>query len=335
MDNTIVQVGNFVSTGANTVIQLRESVDWMEVYNVTQANGIQTTGYAVKFYWQNGFSSDAAWKTFVFNDANVQNSEIFISSVGFTYVDSSAVQNGVILNTITAISNASIPVVTNSGTNGLVPGSVVRLFNVAGAQQLGAMDFTVGYNTLSSTTFSLDYMPQIAAGTTGSFQQINWNPAFYPARRYITQITQAAQAVVTLSVTHQYQVGQLVRVVVPAAFGMVQMNNLQGTIVAVNTSTTGSGSNSITLDINSSAFSAFVFPLSSAAPFTSAEIVPIGEDTGFALSANQNILSDATVDTGYIGMILAGGANGPAGVADDLIFWRAGKAFSNTGLSSY
>ena len=236
---------------------------------------------------------------------------------------------------LTAISNASIPVVTNSGTNGLVPGSVVRLFNVAGAQELGAMDFTVGYNTLSSTTFSLDYMPQIAAGTTGSFQQINWNPAFYPARRYITQITQAAQAVVTLSVTHQYQVGQLVRVVVPAAFGMVQMNNLQGTIVAVNTSTTGSGANSITLDINSSAFSAFVFPLSSAAPFTSAEIVPIGEDTGFALSANQNILSDATVDTGYIGMILAGGANGPAGVADDLIFWRAGKAFSNTGLSSY
>lgn len=326
MDNTIIQQGRFTATGSAVTLQLRSDVDWMAVYNVTVGAASQTTAVGVKYYWQRGFPAGAKWSTLKSNAANAANLEQYITSNGFTLVDSSVQTPGVLNATITAISNASIPVVSNSGTNGLSAGDVVRLINVAGGQQLGGFDFTVGYNTLTTGTFSLDYMSQIVAATTGSWRKINFDPIFYPRRRYITKISQAAQAVVTLSVTHGYKVGQEVRMVVPAAYGMVEMDGILATIVAVNTTTTSG--NTITINVDSSAFTAFAWPLTAAVPFTAAETVPVGEDTAQALSSAVDILSDATLNTGYIGMILAGGASNPGGAASDVVYWVAGKSFS-------
>lgn len=326
MDNTIIQQGRFTSDGTTKTLQIRSDLDWMMVYNTTIGAASQTTAVGVKYYWQRGFPAGAKWTTFKSNAANAANLEQYLTSNGFTLVDSSVQTPGVLNATITAVSNAAIPVVTNTGTNGLAAGDVVRIINVASAQQLGGYDFTVGYNTLSTTTFSLDYMAQIVAGTTGSWRKINFNPLYYPRRRFITKITQAAQAVITMSVTHGYTVGQLVRFVVPAAFGMVEMNGLQGTIVAINTTTTSG--NTITVDIDSSAFTAFAFPLSAAVPFSPALVVPVGEDSAEALSADVNTLDDATINTGYIGITLTGGANNPGGASNDVLYWVAGKSFS-------
>lgn len=325
MDNTILQQGRFTSTGANVLLPVRSDIDWMKVYNRTQAEAGQTTAVGVEYYWQRGFDAGAKWTYFKSNAAAAANLSQYITSNGFTLVDTSVQTPGVLNATITAVSNAAIPVVSNSGTNGLVAGDVVRLINIAGAQQLGGYDFTVGYNTLTSGTFSLDYCPQIVAGTTGSWRKIPFNPIFYPRRRRVMSISQASQAVVVTSVTHGYQVGQEVRFVVPPAFGMVEINGLQGTIVAVNTTSTV---NSFTVNIDSSAFTAFSFPLTAASPFTPAEVVPVGEDTAQALALGQDILSDATINTGFIGMQLAGGVNCPAGAASDVMYWVAGKSFS-------
>ncbi len=327
-DNTIIQQGFFTSTGASVNIPLRSSVDWMRVYNTTIAAANQTTAIGVEFYWQAGFPAAAQWQYLKSNAAAAANLSQYLTSGGFTYVDSSVNVYGALTATITAISTASIPVATNTGTNGLAAGSIVRLSTVAGAPQLGGMDFTVGYNTLSSTTFSLDYMAQLTvAGTTGVWELVNFDPIYYPRRRFITNITKATLAVVTLSVTHGYKVGQLVRMSVPAGFGMTQMNGLQATIVAVNTTTTSG--NTITLNVDSSSFTTFAFPLAAAYPFTPAQVVPMGEDTPVAISQGVNILSDATVNTAFIGMNLAGGATGPGGAVSNVMFWVAGKSFSN------
>lgn len=326
MDNTIIQQGRFTATGSAVTLQLRSDVDWIEVYNTTIGAASQTTAVGVKYKWFRGFPAGAKWTTFKSNAANAANLEQYLTSSGFTLIDSSAQTPGTLQATITAISNAAIPVVSNSGTNGLSAGDVVRLFDVASAQQVGGFDFTVGYNTLTTGTFSLDYMSQIVAGTTGSWRKISFDPIFYPRRRFITKITAAASAVVTLSVTHGYKVGQVVRMVVPAAFGMVEMDGLQATITAINTTTTSG--NTITLDIDSSAFTAFAWPLSAAVPFTAAEVIPMGEDTAAALDAAVDILSDATLNTSYIGLQLAGGASCPGGAASDVVYWVAGKSFS-------
>lgn len=325
MDNTIIQQGAFTSTGSTVRIPLRSDVDWMYVYNLTQANGAQTTAVGVKYYWQRGMAAGAKWTTFASNAAAASNLEQYITSNGFTLYDTSLQTPGALNATITAISNAAIPVVTNSGTNGLVAGDVVRLVNVTGAQQLGGFDFTVGYNTLSTTTFSLDYMSQIVAGTTGSWRKINFNPIFYPRRRFITSISKASQAVVVTSVTHGYTIGQQVRFAVPAAYGMTQINGLTGNIVDINTSTTV---NSFTVDIDSSAFTTFAFPLTAAVPFTPAEVIPVGEDTATALLYGTDILGDSTENVSTMGIILTGGVNCPGGAASDQIMWVAGKSFS-------
>lgn len=326
MDNTILQQGRFTSTGSSVTIQLRSDVDWMAVYNVTQGAAAQTTAVGVKYYWQRGFPAAAKWATFKSNAVNAANLEQYITSSGFTLVDSSASPYGAVNATITAISAAAIPVVSNSGINGLVAGDVVRITDVTGGLQISGMDFTVGYNTLTTGTFSLDYMAQIVAATTGSWSKIKFSPLFYPAHRYITKITQASQAVVTFSVTHGYKVGQIIRFSVAPAFGMAEISGLSGTIVAIDTTTTTG--NSVTVDIDSSAFTAFAFPLTADVPFDAAIVVPVGENTSSALALGVDTLTDATVNTGYIGMVLAGGVNNPAGAASDVVYWVAGKSFS-------
>ena len=124
MDNTIIQQGSFTSTGAAVTIPLRSGVDWMRVYNYTQAGNGSGSGVGYEFYWQYGMADGSAIEWLQTSGAS---SVTTLSSGGFTYVDSSLNALGAAHSTITAISTASIPVVTNTGTNGIAAGDVVYL----------------------------------------------------------------------------------------------------------------------------------------------------------------------------------------------------------------
>jgi len=328
MDGTIIQQGRFTADGSVKELQIRSDVDWMQVLNYTVADDdTQTTAVGVEYYWQRGMSADTGIEYKKSNAANAAQLVTALASGGFTLLDTSDSPLDTLNATTTAISNAAIPVVSNSGTNGLVAGDVVRIINTTSAQQLGGFDFTVGYNTLTSGTFSLDYMSQLAvAGTTGSWRKIKFDPQFYPRHRFITKATSSGTStVVTLSVTHGFTAGQAVRFVVPSAYGMVELDGLIGNITAVDTTTTTG--NTITVDIDSSAFTAFAFPATGDVPFTAALVVPVGET---ANGTYANNLGDATDNVSFIGMQLAAGADSPAGQANDVIYWRAGKSFSVT-----
>ena len=81
----------------------------------------------------------------------------------------------------------------------------------------------------------------------------------------------------------------------------------------------------IALDIGSSGFSAFAFPVTADVPFSKAEIIPIGRT---ATEDNSNNLEGAVVNISYIGMELGAGIHGPAGLNDEVIYWIAGKSLS-------
>lgn len=323
--------GSFTSTGNAQTIQIRSGIDWFRTLNFTQAGTQQGTGRGVEFYWQNGMAAGSAFEWKKTNSTDALNL-VTITSGGFTLVDSS-LNAPLILNNgstgISAISNATPPVATVGSTAGMTAGGVVRLYNVTNAQQVGGMDFTFGLNTFSSTTFSLDYIASLGAGVgaAGNFAVIPFDPIYYPRRRSISNITQASQAIVTLTVTHGYTVGQAVRFYVSPVNGMYQINNLIGNITAIDTT-----NNTITVDINTSAFNAFVFNVNTSVPFTPAQVVPVGEDTALAQQNNQNILADATINTGYLGIILAGGPQSPAGSNGDLIYWQGGSVFSTQNI---
>lgn len=322
-DNTIILQGAFVSTGLATTIPLRSSVDWMHVWNGTQmALGTINTG--VHFYWQRGMPAGTGFIDWHAAATQVLSNNVMAAPTGFTLVDTSIPTLGAPVAT-TNVTAALPPLVLTGNTQGMVTndGRVIRLYNIAGGQQFGGIDFTIGA-VVNNVSIALAYAPQPIAALAGNYRIVNTNPLYYPRNRTPVQITQAVQAVVTTSVQHDYTVGQQVRFRIPAAWGMVELDGMTGTIVARNIAV-GTGNNTFTVDIDTTGFAAFAMPLTAAAPFTPAEVVPVGETANILYT---NLLDDATTNISFIGMQLAAGALSPAGLVNEQIAWQAGKSFN-------
>jgi hypothetical protein len=263
---------------------------------------------------------------------------------GFFYVDTSNIAVGPSVG-IVSIDNSTPPVVETASSAGLIANSsIVRIYNTAGALQFGGMEFTVGA-IADATHFELAFAPTIiAAAGPGTYRIVAATPFtyWYPSLRYISGITrstgsgdanaQIGLTVVTMSVTHPYTVGQKVRLKIPTvtavAFGTTELNNVEATIVAIGDADLNGFTNTITLDVDSSAMTAFAYPLTADPAFTPAQVIPIGEQTSVALNLGQNILGDSTENRAKIGLLLKGGATGPAGVDADVVDWQAYKSFN-------
>lgn len=331
MDGTILTQGKFTSTGASQIIDIPQQADWMIVYNYT--NAAAQGNDSVKFYWQRGMDDGTGIRFFKSGGADTLNLLTLASPNGFTAVDTSANPLAAPV-AVTSATNAVRPVVSTGSTAGLVAGDVVRLTNMTGQEDLSGYDFTVD-TIVANTSFriagALATAPG-AAATAGFWRKIKFNPIFYPRHRFIVNITQAASAVVTLSIPSGYKVGQEVRFIIPSTFyGMTELNNLVGTVTAVDDTV---ATQTITVDINTSTFTAFTFPTAAqaAVPYTKAMVIPAGEDTAAAIAASQDILSDATRNTAVLGMLLAAGADSPAGANGDVMYWLAGHSQQTTNV---
>ena len=111
------------------------------------------------------------------------------------------------------------------------------------------------------------------------------NPTFQPAMREISSITQSSPAEITTTFDHDYRTGDIVRIYIPDGYGMKQIDGFKGDI-------TVTGTDTFTMDINSTSFDALVIPIPSARPwyFNSVpHIVPVGEVTANLGAAVQNI----------------------------------------------
>ena len=237
-----------------------------------------------------------------------------------TFYDSTKSSLGPLLK-VSAISAADPPVVTGD-KGGVKKGDIVRIINVEDAKQISGMDFTVGNKTLSDTTFSLDYMQKLdAAGKAGFYRIVNPAKVVTQNLRYITKITKGTETVITFSVTHPYTKGQVLRFVVYKSNGMKEINGREGIITSVDTE-----NNTVTVDIDSSSFSDFVFPKSADNPCTPAHVVVSGVGS---CAKGGSITNEATS-----GWMLAGGKGMPMGEADDEIYISAKAYGTSAGKSS-
>lgn len=109
-------------------------------------------------------------------------------------------------------------------------------------------------------------------------------PEFQPAINTIVSITISYPAIVTTTTNHLYVTGTIVRLVIPAADGMQQANNLTGVIKVT-------GANTFLIDIDTRTFDPFVIPVAPL-PFinTCAQVIPIGEANWTLNAAAQNVL---------------------------------------------
>lgn len=325
---TIITQGNFTSTGVGQKISLPSSTDYFKVTNLTQLATTQATGRGVMFEWyKNLVAADNAIEWLKTNSTNVLNMTL-VTSGGFTYVPTAPIIEAQAANAITGITAASPGVVTQ--TNTYSNGDIIRLYATTGMLQIAGMDFQISSASGSGyTLIGLRAAGFAAAATAGFTRRISQFNAVLPETLYVTEITQATQAVVRTSIDPSlvYVVGMKVRFSVPYSFGMIEMNNLTGKIVAVS-----AANYTITVDIDSTAFTAFAFPASTASPTAPlfATIAPAGASTQYDPITGVQTGYDFQKQpfrtaqfTPY--MYLAAGAQSPAGSTGDVIVYQAFK----------
>lgn len=106
-------------------------------------------------------------------------------------------------------------------------------------------------------------------------------PAFQPAMRIVTAISQSNPCVITTSFAHQYDSGIIVRFDIPLANGMQQ---LIGTSVNPLTfAITITGNSTFTVPVDSTKYQAFVNN-------ECAMVVPVGELNSQLTDATRNVL---------------------------------------------
>lgn len=289
--------GSFTADGTVQTIRLPSGVTEIELYNVTDFGSAAANTNVMKARGLSSLPAGSGYYTPKTNGAATLGTETMTATGGFTFISDSGSQTPEAALAVTSATNAAPPVLTmTSSTGNILQGDIVRYYGASGQYNISGMDFTAG-TVVANTSIALAYMTAPGAvGSGGYARRIPYDARFYPRNRYIVSISQAASAVVVLSVTHGFTVGQKVRFIVPSAFGMTQMNNLLGTVTAINTTT-----NSITVDIDSSGFTAFAFPSSAtaAAGVSFAQVVPVGEA---ASGSYANLLDDATLNQSFTGV---------------------------------
>lgn len=332
-DNTIIQQGSFISEGEGVILPIRSDLDWMNVINMTEAAAANAS-HGVSYEWRRGFAANDGLVTLrnaAATAVNVSTSDA-LNVGGFTLIDSSVNNPGAPI-AITNISNGGLVLTAN--TAGLSIGSIVRLSNVTVAPQLAGLDFRVTAIN-PGVSFSIPVPVGFVGGaTTGSYRIIPYFPLFYPRNRTVINVTQdlSGVALVSTTVDHGFTAGQQVQFYIPVvtatAFGMTQLSgfNSRPNQVVPLTATVTSVVNVLQfrISIDTSGFTAFAFPTAASTRFSPAQVIPVGE---VAADPYANILDDATLNTGVIGIGLAAGITSPAGSDGDLVYWVAGKSFS-------
>ena len=329
---TILTGGSFISTGAGVRIPLPSSADYFKTWNITQyAAGAPSTVVGGEWFGSKfGAGASAAnsglrWKKSGSSAILIDSFSTSTPTDGFTYVQTNPVVEAQAANAITVISNASPAVVTQ--TNTYSEGDYIRFYGTTGMLQYGGIVAQI--STVSGSGYTLKGIRAtgLTAGSAGVTRRVSKYAAVDPEFLFVTEITKATSAVVRCSVdpSPYYVVGMLVHFSVPPTFGMTEINNLTGKITAIS-----STNYTMTVDIDSSAFTTFAFPLTTLSPTAQlfATVAPAGQRTQFdpvTLVQTGYDFNKAPFHTGQFTpyMFLAGGANSPAGDNADKINWMA------------
>lgn len=342
MPFTIVSQGTFTqpATAVTQYVNLPSGVDYFKTINLTQISATNANSCVVGEWFNGGeaaanitFTNDGI--CYYKNSSNALNVSSFSqqSGAGFTFVNSFPAPQAALTGTTITKATAAVATVTNTYSNG----DQVTIYNAVGMQQISGMTFTI--SSVSGSGFTLLGLNSSAFATAAtSFQVRKVTPALpvAPSYLYVTNVTQAAQGVVTVSQAHNYVVGQAIEFQVPGVFGMTQLNNFnqaQSKPIIITAVTTYG----FTININTTGYTAFAFPASTASPTAQlfATVSPAGQITQYnpmtGVQTGYNF-NQVPFHTGLFipYMVLPAGALAPGGVAGDVIMWQAYKMETGT-----
>jgi hypothetical protein len=338
---TIVTQGTFTqpATAVNQIIPLPSGADYFKTFNLTQYATTQATGRVVTGEWFGGgltaVNDGLRWaKTNSTSAINIDKFSTATASNGFTYVTKFPAPQAALIGTTITAANPAVASVTNTYSNG----DTVVIYNAVGMQQISGMTFTI--SSVSGSAFTLLGLNAsgFAGGATAFLvRRVNQFTPVEPSFLFVTAVTQAVQAQVTVSQANSVYLGQKFDFTVPASFGMVQLNNFyqpQNLPVVV---TSIVDAYNFTINLDTTNYTAFAFPASALSPTAQlfATIAPAGQSTQFnpitGVQTGYNFLQ-IPFHTGIFVpyMYVPAGAQSPGGSAGDVIVWQAYKMETGT-----
>lgn len=338
---TIVSQGTFTqpATAVNQIIPLPSGADYFKTINLTQMATTQGTGRVVAGEWfGGGLTADndgLRWKKTNSTSAiNIDKFSTSTASNGFTYVTSFPAPQAALTGTTITQANGAVASVTNTYSEG----DTVIIYNAVGMQQISGMTFTISSVSGSAfTLLGLDSSGFAAGATAFSVRRVSQFTPVEPSFLYVTKISQAAQAQVTVSQANSVYLGQKLEFTIPGSFGMVQLNNYyqaQSLPVVV---TSIVDAYNFTINVNTTGYTAFAFPASTSSPTAQlfATIAPAGQSTQFnpitGVQTGYNFLQIPFHSGVFIPyMYVPAGAQSPGGSAADVIVWQAYKMETGT-----
>lgn len=340
MPFTIVTQGTFTqpTPAVGQTIPLPSGADYFISTNLTQMNLAPNPGVCVRGEWYGGglsaVNDGLRWtKTLSTNAINIDKFSTATASNGYTYVNAPPQPEAALTGTTITNANPAVATVTNTYSEG----DVVQIFNSTGMLQIAGMAFTISSVSGSGfTLLGLNASGFAAPATAFQVRRIAKLMPVEPRFLYVTAISKATQAVVTVSEQHQYVVGQKVEFTIPGSFGMVQLNNYYlpqnkpPVITAVTAYT-------MTINVDSTNFTTFAFPTSTASPTAQlfATVTSAGQSTQFnpitGVQTGYNFQYVPYHSGNFIPfMYLPAGALSPGGAAGDIIVWQAYKMETGT-----
>lgn len=269
--NSYIQSGYYTSDTTAKNIPLPDRPDYFFVLDSTNWGAATTAVAAMKSEWYRGMANGSYLQTGQISAAAASNYMYGANgtSGGFTFIDQSNPPTFANVALI-AVTGTNTWVVSTGTTTGLAVGDYVRLINVTSMLQFSGptlyeitavsagVSFTLGYAATAKTAG----MTCAANGTTGFYKKV-YPPKFYPHNLEVAYVTQATQAKVYFFRKNDFTPGEMVDFQIPTSYGMIQLSNLTAQssgparVLSVTNSSTES---SITLDLDTSGFTAFTVP---------------------------------------------------------------------------
>lgn len=257
-----------IASGLNLECDSQNPPDFVLLKSIT-GWGEASEAQAIEWWWEKSMAQGSANGILQASEGSTPQlpamTAYTISSNGITTYDTANPPSFAALATTAITGIAGTFVVTMANTGSISVGDSVRLYNTTGELQIAGYSFqvtavsantsiTLGYMASSGITFAAD-------ATAGSVLKYIPNK-MYPRKRFIANITQAAQGVVYFTSQNDFTAGEIVSFRVSSAFGMAEINNKTARVLSVTNSATVS---SITLDLDTSGYTAFAFPTSAVA----------------------------------------------------------------------
>lgn len=341
--------GKLVSTGGQMAVNLPFAPDFIKLINYTAAATPAQNGIPFSM-WDSSMGQGYAVNE-IFNATPVLTTSVLTSGGFSTFAGGLSLQYGA-SQQVVSITKANPAVVTVT-SHGYSSGDVVLFTGLyqsatTGMPQIcdipfvitvtGANTFTIPWNTNQSAYTALSASP-----TGASVKKVLYPFLYAPGVSVISGVTTGSTTVVNTTAPHNLVVGQEVAFRVAPLWGTIQLNSLPnaqipgspiyGFVTAVNSST------QVTVNINSSSFTAFTSNIAvSAVPgLTPAQMVAVGDvNTGGvaysggayypspvvngASTINGPAISGAFVNNTSQGFIIGASV---CGSASDVLYWEA------------